>query len=113
LTEALVVDVNNGSATYPSHDLPDTCDEPYVNGQIRRLCGSLIELRGQEQDPAEIRTVHLIHFSVREYLSRAINFSFPGIGEAFLSDAATENELLARVCLHYLSRRPSRICGRL
>jgi ankyrin repeat protein len=102
MTEALVVDVDNGSATYPSHDLPDAWDEPYINDQIRRLCGSLIELRGQEQDSAEIWTVHFVHFSVREYLSRATNISFPRIRVTFPFDAAAENELLARVCLHYL-----------
>jgi ankyrin repeat protein len=103
MTEALIVDVDDDCSTYPSDDLPDAWDEPYINDQIRRLCGSLIELRGREEKGlAETRTVHFVHFSVREYLSSATSINFPMLGRICLSDTASEHNLLAQVCLHYL-----------
>jgi hypothetical protein len=87
--------------TFPGNDLPDALDEPYINKKIRRVCGSLIELRGRKE-PAEIQTIHFVHFTVREYLSRTSTINLPMLERICLSDAASENDLLARVCLRYL-----------
>jgi ankyrin repeat protein len=100
LTEALITDINS-SSTYPFDDLPDTWDEYYVNDQIRKLCGSLIEIRGSTAGHSiATQTVHFVHSSVKEFLSRPVrsdlnwNISF--------SQAASEHALLAKVCLSYI-----------
>ena len=75
-----------------------------MNDQIRHLCGTLIELRKREdQDSPQSHTVHLVHFSVREYLLRATAINFPLLGTISLSQSAAENDLLSQICVHYLS----------
>ena len=103
LTEALVVKVDDDCGVYPRDDLPDAWDED-VNDQIQRLCGSLIELRGREEQhlPPD-QTVHLVHFSVREYLLSATTIHVPSPRAICLSDTARENDLLSRICLRYMS----------
>jgi hypothetical protein len=104
LTEALAVDVDPDCDAYPRDDLPDTWEEEEVNDQIRRLCGSLIELRGrEEQHSPQEQTVHFIHFSVREYLSKATDVNIPSLGTICLSHATSENDLLSQICLRYIS----------
>ena len=104
LTEALAVDVNGDCGSYPRDDLPDSWEEEEVNDQIIRLCGSLIELRGrEEQYLPQDQTVHFVHFSVREYISRATAINIPALGAICLSRTAAENDLLSQICLQYMS----------
>jgi ankyrin repeat protein len=104
LTEALAVDVDDDCGTYPRDDLPDTWEEDEVNDQIRRLCGSLIELRRRdEQDLPQNQTIHFVHFSVREYLCRATAADSLSLGTICLSNSSRENDLLSRICLCYMS----------
>ncbi|KAE8421999.1 hypothetical protein BDV36DRAFT_303762 [Aspergillus pseudocaelatus] len=54
-------------------DLPDCIDEDYVNTEIIGLCGSLLDVRSpQGKSDARLKTVHLAHFSVKEYLLRKL-----------------------------------------
>ncbi|KAI8689143.1 hypothetical protein NCS55_00170400 [Fusarium keratoplasticum] len=57
------------SEDLPLEDLPDAVDDDYVNSEIVGLCGPLLEVRNDPADPSlGRRTVHLPHFSVRQYL---------------------------------------------
>jgi hypothetical protein len=49
------------------------------------------------------QTVHFVHFSVREYVSRATAISIPALGTICLSRTAAENGLLSQICLRYMS----------
>lgn len=102
LTEALIVSDRNTCDRFPVDDLPDAWDEYYTNDQIRRLCGSLIEIRsGKSRKPLTKRIVQFVHFSVKEYLTRADNINLPA-GMWSFSDVQSEQSLLARICLRYL-----------
>ena len=100
LTEALIIDIDS-STTYPFDDLPDVWDEYYVNNQIRRLRGSLIDIRGSEpEDSVANHTIHFVHSSVKEFLSNHIGSNVKC--DIFFSRASSEHGLLARVCLSYV-----------
>ncbi|KAJ6160634.1 hypothetical protein N7470_004030 [Penicillium chermesinum] len=67
LTGALLV--NDDCDEVRVDDMPDAIDEDYINTEILDLCGSLLEIRSPKtESPAELRTVHLAHFSVKQYL---------------------------------------------
>lgn len=110
LAEAIAMTLDDSAETYPYDELPDSwengyVDEQYVNSYIRRSCGSLVELRGHnENEPLALHTVHFVHFSVKEYLLRSDNFSN---GQSRLEricfpDGGKEHNQLARLCLQYL-----------
>ena len=110
LAEAVSATVDDSAETYPHDDLPDSwengyVDEQYVNSYIRRSCGSLVELRGHnENKPLALHTVHFVHFSVKEYLLRSDD---PNNGQSRLEsicfpDGGVEHNRLARLCLQYL-----------
>ncbi|KAL8417878.1 hypothetical protein RB594_001482 [Gaeumannomyces avenae] len=70
LIEALTIPDNDVEGLYDD-DLPDNMDEPYISDDIVGLCESLVELRPQKRAPepdARSSTVHIVHFSVRQYL---------------------------------------------
>ena len=103
LTEAVLIEPDDGQATYPSEELPDAYDQWYIDDQLRRLCGSLIDVRPRE-GCLEIAsyTVQFVHFSVKEYLSKALQEQFPATHGISMSDTAGNNDLLAQHCLRYL-----------
>ncbi|KAE8314330.1 hypothetical protein BDV41DRAFT_563724 [Aspergillus transmontanensis] len=113
ISGALVISEDEGLLL---DDLPDSIDEDYVNTEIIDLCGSLLDVRDpQGKGDARLKTVHLAHFSVKEYLLR----NLPIEGKALQLDAAlsssTESRGLARdLCSSGRrgSKRFSRICGR-
>ncbi|KAH8756773.1 hypothetical protein F5883DRAFT_385939, partial [Diaporthe sp. PMI_573] len=66
VTEAVLIDE---SEDLPIEDLPDAVDDDYIDSEIVGLCGPLLEVRSQHSDTsAGLRTVHLTHFSVKQYL---------------------------------------------
>lgn len=87
-------------------ELPDSIDEDYLNTEILELCGSLVEIRtSQAECEPGLRTVHLAHFSVKQYL--LCNMS--GQGGVLQANASLktsieirENTLLAKMCLCYV-----------
>ncbi|KAJ5994204.1 hypothetical protein N7451_009928, partial [Penicillium sp. IBT 35674x] len=83
-------------------ELPDNVDDDYINTEILDLCGSLVEIRiPQAETHAGLRTVHLAHFSVKQYL--LFNISAPAINSALnLSGEAMQSTLLANMCLCYV-----------
>ena len=110
LAEAIALTVDDSEGTYPEEDLPDSweesfVDEQYVNSYIRRSCGSLVELRSNNRDETlALKTVHFVHFSVKEYLLRSDELL---AGQSRLEaicfpDDSKEHTRLARLCLQYL-----------
>ncbi|RYO99304.1 hypothetical protein DL763_001583 [Monosporascus cannonballus] len=107
ITEAVLIDVECND--FPIDELPDSIDEEYVNTGILGLCGSLLEVRKppSEQSPG-LRTVHLTHFSAKQYLLCNIP-----IQETLLldneslraSNEVIENTRLAKLCLRYINFR--------
>ncbi|WZH50315.1 uncharacterized protein QYS62_011559 [Fusarium acuminatum] len=89
-------------------DLPDVVDDHYVNTEIVGLCGPLIEVRNDPSNPsAGQRTVHLPHFSVRQYL--LYHLPMPGWilhnDRLQTSHERFQNTVLAKACLQYVSLR--------
>ncbi|CAI7652798.1 unnamed protein product [Penicillium crustosum] len=87
-------------------EVPGRINENYIRTEMLELCGSLIDIRSPEGecDPGS-RTVHLAHFTVKEYLlcnlpvqgrllqlNSSLKFSTEGM----------ENTLAARMCLCYV-----------
>ncbi|EWZ34098.1 hypothetical protein BFJ63_vAg12664 [Fusarium oxysporum f. sp. narcissi] len=100
ITEAVLI---TDSDDLPVDDLPDTVDGDYVDSEIVDLCGPLIQVRRQKSDgSAGQQTVHLAHFSVRQFL--LVNLPTPGwISENERLRANYQNTLLARACLYYIN----------
>ncbi|KAF5685730.1 ankyrin protein [Fusarium denticulatum] len=50
-------------------DYPENVDDDYITGEILGLCGPLVEVHNDgENSSPEYRTLHVPHFSVRQYL---------------------------------------------
>ncbi|QPC57799.1 hypothetical protein HYE67_000030 [Fusarium culmorum] len=86
-------------------DFPDAVDDEYIKSEVIGLCGPLLEVRkGSPGSSPGRRTVHLPHFSVRQYL--LCNLPTPGwiYNENMLqtSQEKIQNTLLARACLQYI-----------
>ncbi|KAH6959661.1 hypothetical protein BKA56DRAFT_449510, partial [Ilyonectria sp. MPI-CAGE-AT-0026] len=100
VTEAVLIDE---SEDLPIDDPPDPMDDEYIDSEIIGLCGPLLEVRSQHSDTsAGLRTVHLTHFSVKQYL--LCNLPTPdGIRENERLRDEYQNTLLAKACLHYIN----------
>ncbi|KAJ5651018.1 uncharacterized protein N7484_004741 [Penicillium longicatenatum] len=87
-------------------ELPDNVDDDYINTEILDLCGSLVEIRiSQAETQAGLRTVHLAHFSVKQYLLSNIPSQgrIVQINSALkVSGEAMQSTLLANMCLCYV-----------
>ncbi|KAM5349987.1 hypothetical protein ACJ41O_006492 [Fusarium nematophilum] len=102
VTEAVLIDE---SEDLPIEDFPDAVDDDYIDSEIVDLCGPLLEVRSQRSDTsAGLRTVHLTHFSVKQYL--LCNLPTPSwIRENERLRDEYQNTLLAKACLHYINFR--------
>ncbi|CAH0047582.1 unnamed protein product [Clonostachys solani] len=103
ITEAVLI---MGSDELSSEDLPDEIDDDYIETEIIGLCGTLLEIRNSSASSLPGgRTLHIPHFSVREYLlSRLPAPSF--IEENGVLNASYErvqHTLLAKTCIQYIS----------
>ncbi|KAH7113124.1 ankyrin repeat-containing domain protein, partial [Dactylonectria estremocensis] len=105
ITEAVII--HEDCDDFPLDELPDPVDDDYIESEILDLCGPLLEVRSQPSEPTPaFRTVHLTHFSVKQYLLYNILAQ-----EKLLlanerlraSNEAIESTLLAKLCLHYIS----------
>ncbi|KAJ5494850.1 hypothetical protein N7463_010937 [Penicillium fimorum] len=105
LTEALLISEHRNELRL--EELPDTIDVEYIDCEISHYCGSLLEFRRpQAECSAGLWTVHLAHFSVKQYLL----YNIPAQGRTLQLNGAlgsfteaTENTLLAKMCLRYVS----------
>lgn len=109
LGEALLISVNDDGSVdnwLPQDDLPETWDEDYTDEQIMGVCGSLIDIRGGEAgDLVENQTVHFVHFSVKEYLLRAVDIEVPVLVKDYFTDIFRVQEHITKICLRYLCLR--------
>lgn len=103
ITEALVIDDSDNYQGLQSDELPDNVDRDFVDEQITGLRGSLLEIRSSNVNKIqslESGTIHLAHFSVKEYLLAMI----PDESTIF-SGYNSPNGRLAKLCLRYLTVR--------
>ncbi|KAK1705025.1 hypothetical protein CaCOL14_012346 [Colletotrichum acutatum] len=91
---------------FPASELPEEIDEDYIESEIQSPCGSLLEIRGTHSD-SELgqRTVHLTHFSVKQYFLRntIISTQWPLCKKnRQLSNTILQSSRLAKLCLRYI-----------
>ncbi|GAP82969.2 putative NACHT nucleoside triphosphatase [Rosellinia necatrix] len=105
ITECLLIpDTEDSEIDY--EELPDVIDKIYINTEILELCNSLIEIRTEPNSDLCSSTIHLTHFSVRQYilchmLSHGTNLV---INEQLrASNESIHNNALAQTCLRYLT----------
>uniref|UniRef100_A0A8H7K4T2 Prion-inhibition and propagation HeLo domain-containing protein n=1 Tax=Bionectria ochroleuca TaxID=29856 RepID=A0A8H7K4T2_BIOOC len=103
ITEAVVI-MESGELL--SEDLPDEIDDDYIESEIIGLCGTLLEIRNSSTNAAPAdRTLHIPHFSVREYLLSRL--PSPLFVERYGVLSATcekvQHTLLAKTCIQYIS----------
>jgi ankyrin repeat protein len=109
ITEALIVDHNEGEIVLRRDDLPDEINEDYINGEIIDICGGLVEVRNEETvDYTSAKTLHLIHASVRDFLlsgllQNPIDLNRTETIPVLPVDHSDQHIELAIVCLGYLS----------
>lgn len=94
---------------FPMDDLPDEVDDDYVETEVIGLCAPLIQLiyhgsDGRTDNSVELRTVHLAHFSVKQFLL----LQLPAPGTIRINEGLKyqyQNTLLATACLQYINFR--------
>ncbi|KAF2818037.1 hypothetical protein CC86DRAFT_310117, partial [Ophiobolus disseminans] len=108
VTEALIVERDDDSAMLQWDDLPDEIDEEYITNDIINTCGGLVETRAKRpEDGARLRTIHLIHQSVREFLLPTVSPGSLNVTKSYLirtqpSCQIEQHEHLAMICLTFL-----------
>ncbi|EXK49790.1 hypothetical protein FOMG_02270 [Fusarium oxysporum f. sp. melonis 26406] len=92
----------------PLDELPDAVDDDYVDSEIIGLCGPLLEIKNDPTDPfVGRRTLHLQHFTVREFLLRQLPTPdwIQQNNRLQSSYEKVQNTVLAKACLQYVSLR--------
>ncbi|KAI4087709.1 MAG: hypothetical protein L6R37_008289, partial [Teloschistes peruensis] len=104
ITEALLVLDNDDCRNLQLDDLPDCIDNEYIADEISGLCGSLLEVRstGSDSSPG-LMTIHLKHFSVKQFLLTTNGQSELSDTQIYTSSySEIQNNHLAITCLRYL-----------
>ena len=69
LAEALVVSLDQSKSAFSEDDLPSSIDDDYIDGELKNLCGSLIEFREDTMGSGPgSTTVRLVHASIHDFL---------------------------------------------
>lgn len=113
LTEALVVCSGDDSEAFPEDELPSSMGQVYAQQQLLQLCGSLLEIRKSVPDQSITdHTVHFVHFTAREFLSKRISEA-KLLEQPHLSVPEDTHFILADSCLKYLCYKDfdSEICN--
>ncbi|KAJ5623014.1 hypothetical protein N7490_011619 [Penicillium lividum] len=90
-------------------EIPYEIDEDYIEIEILKDCNSLLEIRTpQAEFSAGMKTIHLAHFSVKEYLLQVLYIPSPSQGLRLnpmsqLSVDGIQGILLGKMCLQYLN----------
>ncbi|KAF4958405.1 hypothetical protein FSARC_11022, partial [Fusarium sarcochroum] len=87
-------------------ELPDTVDDDYVRTEVIGLCGPLLEVKQPpDTSSAGYRTVHIPHFSVRQYLLHKLPTPtwLHQNGQLQASYEQLQHTILSRACLQYIS----------
>lgn len=104
---AVAVLISEDSNELAVDELPDSIDEDFIDSEILGLCGSLLEIRSPTSASSTgLKTVHLAHFSVKQYLLRKL----PVQGQLILANERVQSSsepnvhtILAQLCLRYIS----------
>ena len=57
---------------------------------------------GEAKDSVSSQTVHLVHFSVKEYLLGVVDITLPNLERLSLSDTASQHKRLTKTCVQYV-----------
>ena len=104
LAEALVVSLDQTQPAFSEEDLPRNIDAEYIDGEIKNLCGSLIELREDTKDLGpQSTTVRLVHASVHDFLVSKLPLpSFVGSNPGYSYLSTAQHAQLAAQCIRFL-----------
>ncbi len=106
LAEALLISANDDESLdkwLSQDDLPEAWDEDYTDEQISGVCGSLIDVRdGEAGSLVQEQTVHFVHFSVKEFLSKTVDIELPILAKDYFTDKFRAQEHITKICLRYL-----------
>ena len=104
LAEALIVNLDTDMEAFSEDDLPKNIDDGYIDGEIKNLCGSLVDLRGEKwHSGPKFRLVHLVHASVNEFLAAKLPVSPPlGMVPDRPRPSAAQHVKLAACCIRFL-----------
>lgn len=101
ITEAVLIDESEEDLLID--DLPDAVDADYIDSEILGLCGPLLEIKSHEQNQLDgEKTVHLTHFSVRQFLLSSLPVPDCISGNERLR-SEYQNTILAKACVHYIN----------
>ncbi|OHE93130.1 hypothetical protein CORC01_11542 [Colletotrichum orchidophilum] len=105
ISEAVLID--EGREEFPAYELPDEVDDDFIDSEIQSPCGSLLEIRGTPSDvEIGLRTVHLTHFSVKQYFLSNISAQWlPFRLNGQISNEILQSSRLAKLCLRYINSR--------
>jgi ankyrin repeat protein len=87
-------------------ELPDSIDDIYIKTEILDLCGSLIETRPGSTAGLGDSTIHLTHFSVRQYILCHMPVhpaQLVANEQLWSSNESIQSNILAKACLRYLN----------
>ncbi|CEI70769.1 hypothetical protein FVEN_g749 [Fusarium venenatum] len=106
ITEAVLI---GDYEDFPLDDLPDEIDDDYVDTEIVDLCAPLIQMihRREEKEndsPVGQQTVHLAHFSVKQFLLTQLPAPVTIQTNGSLR-SQYQHSLLATACLQYINFR--------
>ncbi|KAI0435558.1 hypothetical protein F4803DRAFT_557867 [Xylaria telfairii] len=105
ITEALLL-ADGECDELDYEELPDSIDSIYIQTEILDLCESLVEIRPGSTSNLGHSTVHLTHFSVREYiLCHMLDYPTKLIANERLqnSNERIQNNIVAKACIRYLN----------
>ncbi|CAG9956645.1 unnamed protein product [Clonostachys rosea f. rosea IK726] len=105
IAEAILLDETLDD--FPIDELPDSIDDDYINTEIAGLCGPLVEVRSKPADQQpQLRTIHIAHFSIREYLISKLPIGNLRSNESLqVSNERVHQSFLSRLCLKYITCR--------
>ena len=104
LAEALVVSLDADIPAFSEDDLPRNIDGEYIDGELKNLCGSLIEFREDTEAPdAGSTAVRLVHASVHDFLVGKLPLpSFIGSIPQESGLSVAQHAQLAAHCIRFL-----------
>ena len=101
IAEAMLI--SDTGRNFPIDELPDSIDKHFIDSEILDHCSPLIEVQSRSPElTAGKRTLHLSHFSVKEYLLRKFSTENKP-KEPSISTEQQQNSILAILCLKHLS----------
>ncbi|KAK3167772.1 hypothetical protein OEA41_004218 [Lepraria neglecta] len=113
ITEALIIPDYEEDKDLLLDEIPDCYNREYVSDRIVDLCASLVEIRAiPREEELESRTIHLRHFSVREFLVTTDTCeALSDLPYVSSFDRVLQNNYLAAIYLRYLQCEPNTEAG--